>query len=98
MRRQAGQASVELIACTFILALVAVAAVAALSAIRARLAAERLADQAAVLVAEGRPLPAALRAHARIAVNGRSVEVTVPLPVSVPGLPAAATASATVPR
>jgi Flp pilus assembly pilin Flp len=98
VRRQAGQASVELIACALILALIAVAAVTALSAIRARIAAEQLADQAAVLVAEGRPLPAELRTHARIEVDGRSVEVTVPLAVSVPGLPAAATAGATVPR
>ena len=97
MRRQAGQASIELIVCASLLAVAAVAALAGLWAVRARIAAERLAYQAAVLVAEGRPLPRALPAHARIVRDGDRITVTVPLLVALPGLPSAATATATVP-
>ena len=61
-RRQRGQASVELIGCAVLLALAAVAVLQLLAVVRTRIAAERVADQAAVLVAEGRPLPQALRA------------------------------------
>jgi hypothetical protein len=97
VRREHGQASIELIVCASLLAAAAVAALAVLSTVRAWIAAERLADQAAVLVAEGRPLPQSLRAQARIVQHGNRVTVTVPLPLAVPGLPAPATATATVP-
>jgi hypothetical protein len=92
-----GQASVELVACAFVLVLVAVAGLTALSAVRARIEAERVADQAAVLIAERRPLPARLRDGADIRREGAHVIVSVPLAVAVPGLPAEQTAVATVP-
>jgi hypothetical protein len=57
-----------------------------------------VADQAAVLVGEGRPLPASLRDAARIERRGDRIVVTVPLPVRLPALPAAAVVTATVPR
>jgi hypothetical protein len=60
-RRQAGQASVEMIGCAVLLVLATVAVLEALTIVRARITAERVADQAAVLVGEGRPLPASLR-------------------------------------
>ena len=97
-RRQSGQSSVEMIGCAVLLALATVAVLEALTIVRARITAERVADQAAVLVGEGRPLPASLRGAARIERRGDRVVVTVPLPVRLPALPAAAVVTATVPR
>jgi hypothetical protein len=93
-----GQASVELVACTALLALVAVAALQWLAVVRAHIAAERIADQAAVLAAEGRGLPESLRATATIARDGRSVTVRVPVAISLPGVPGTQTATAYLPR
>ncbi len=95
---QSGQSSVEMIGCAVLLAIATVAVLEALTIVRARITAERVADQAAVLVGEGRPLPASLRDAARIVRRGDRVVVTVPLPVRLPALPAAVVVTATVPR
>src|SRR6476659_10591256 len=97
-RRQSGQSSVEMIGCAVLLAIATGAVLEALTIVRARIAAERVAHQAAVLVGEGRPLPASLRDAARIERRGDRIVVTVPLPVRLPALPAAAVVTATVPR
>jgi hypothetical protein len=91
MRRERGQASVEIVACCVLLALAAIAIAELLAVTRARIEAERIADQAAVLVAEGKPIPAALRARASIERRGNLLQVRVPLPVTVPGGPDAET-------
>src|SRR6476661_10849573 len=70
-RRRSGQASVEMIGCAVLLVLATVAVLEALTIVRARITAERLADQAAVLVGEGRPLPASLRRADRAARRPR---------------------------
>jgi len=93
-----GQASVELVACAALLALVAVSALQWLAVVRAHIAAERIADQAAVLVAEGRAVPPSLRASATIAVDGRRVTVSVPVALALPGIPRAQSATVLVPR
>ena len=87
-----------MIGCAVLLTLATVAVLEALTIVRARITAERVADQAAVLVGEGRPLPASLRGAARIERRGDYIVVTVPLPIRLPGLPAAAVVTATVPR
>lgn len=97
-RRQRGQASVELIGCAVLLALAAVAVLQVLAVVRTRIAAERVADQAAVLVAEGRPLPQALRARARIEQHGDRLVVRMPLPFALPAAPDAATVTVAIPR
>ena len=66
--------------------------------VRARIAAERVADQVAVLVGEGRPLPDSLRRAAHIEQRGDRLIVTVPLPVRLPGLPAEQVVTTRVPR
>lgn len=98
MRRQSGQASVEMIGCAVLLAIATVAVLEVLTVVRARITAERVADQAAVLVGEGRPLPPSLRGAARIERRGDRLVVTVPVPVRLPALPAAVVVTATVPR
>jgi hypothetical protein len=97
-RRQGGQASVELIGCAVLLALAAVAVLQVLAVVRTRIAAERVADQAAVLVAEGRPLPQALRARAQIEQRGDRLVVRMPLPFALPPAPDAATVTVAIPR
>jgi hypothetical protein len=87
-----------MIGCTVLLALATAALLEALTIVRARITAERVADQAAVLVGEGRPLPASLRGAARIELRGDRIVVAVPLPVRLPALPAAAVVTVTVPR
>jgi hypothetical protein len=87
-----------MIGCAVLLAVATVAVLEALTLVRARITAERVADQAAVLVGEGRPLPASLRGAARIERRGDRLVVTVPLPVRLPTLPSAAVVTATVPR
>jgi hypothetical protein len=89
---------VELVACAAVLVLTAVAALAVLSAVRARIAAERIADQAAVLLAEHRPLPPALHEGAEIRRDGNRVVVIVALRMAVPGLPASESAVAVLPE
>ena len=93
-----GQASVELVACSALLALVAVAALQWMAVVRAQIAAERIADQAAVLIAEGRPVPSSLRTGAAIVRDGRRLTVTVPVRLSLPGIPGVQSASALLPR
>ena len=92
------QASVELVACTALLALVAIAALQWLAVVRAHMAAERIADQAAVLVAEGRTVPAGLRAGATIVRDGRHLTVRVPVTVALPGIPRSQSVTALLPR
>jgi hypothetical protein len=91
MRREGGQASVEIVACCMLLALAAIAIAELLAITRARIEAERIADQAAVLVAEGKPIPAGLRAGASIERHGDQLQVRVPLPLTIPGGPDAET-------
>ena len=98
MSGQRGQASVELVACALLLALAAVAVLELLAVARARVEAERLADQAAVLAAEGRPLPDELRSRARFQRDGRRLRVAVSLPVPLPGLPAQVAVTTVLPR
>ena len=93
-----GQASVELVACTALLVLVAIAALQWLAVVRAHIAAERIADQAAVLAAEGRDLPQSLRAGATIARDGRRLTVRVPVAITLPGVPGTQSATAYLPR
>jgi hypothetical protein len=81
-----------------LLALAAVAVLQVLAVVRTRIAAERVADQAAVLVAEGRPLPQALRARARIEQRGDRLVVRMPLPFALPGAADAATVTVAIPR
>lgn len=97
MRRQLGQASVELVAVAALLALAAVAALQWLAVVRAGITAERIADQAAVLAAEGRPIPASLRDDARIERHGAQLVVTVRVPFAAPGVPAEQRATAVIP-
>jgi hypothetical protein len=96
-RRQTGQASVEVIWCAALLALTAVVVLELLCVVQARITAERVADQAAVLIGEGRPLPDALRRQARIDHRGDRLVVTVTLPVRLPGLPGREVVTTTVP-
>jgi hypothetical protein len=77
MSRERGQATVELVAFAVLAAVVAVTLHAILIVRAAQGRAQGIADQAAVLAAEGRPLPGRLRRAADIAVHGRAVTVTV---------------------
>ncbi len=97
MRRELGQASVELVAVAALLALAAAAALQWLAVVRAGIAAERIADQAAVLAAEGRPIPASLRDGARIERHGTRLVVTVRVPFAAPGVPPEQEATAVIP-
>jgi hypothetical protein len=74
-----GQATIELVAFATAAAMAAVGIQAALVAWAAQGRAQGIADQASVLVAEGRPLPARLRADATIRVRGHRLVVTVPV-------------------
>jgi hypothetical protein len=94
--RDRGQASVEIVACCVVLALVAIAILQLLAVTRTRIEAERIADQAAVLVAEGRPIPSALRARASIERHGDQLVVRVPLPLTLPSGPRAETVTTTI--
>jgi hypothetical protein len=93
-----GQASVEIVACTALLAAVAVAALQWLALVRAHIAAERIADQAAVLAAEGRPIPSSLAAEGRIERRGNRITVRVPVAVRLPGVASDQSAVAVLPR
>lgn len=78
-----GQAAIELVFAACLAGLVAVGTVPLFQVWQARTRAERIADQAAVLVAEGRPLPVEVTRAADVEVDGRTVRVTVP--VAIPG-------------
>jgi hypothetical protein len=49
-----------------------------------------------VLVAEGRPIPSALRARASIERHGDQLVVRVPLPLTLPSGPRAETVTTTI--
>jgi hypothetical protein len=91
-----GQASVEIVACCVVLALAAIAILQLLAVTRTRIEAELIADQAAVLAAEGRPIPSALKARASIEQRGDRLVVRVPLPLTFPGGPRAETVTTTI--
>lgn len=79
MSREWGQATVELVAFAMAVAVVTVGLHALLVVWAAQGRAEGIADQAAVLVAEQRPLPVSLRHEADIRVRGRTLVVTMPV-------------------
>jgi hypothetical protein len=74
-----GQATIELVAFAAVAAMVAVGLQAVLVAWAAQARAQGIADQASVLVAEGRPVPPQLRRDAAIRVRGHVLVVTVPV-------------------
>jgi hypothetical protein len=87
-----GQASIELVFAACLAGVLALGVLPLFQVWQARTRAERIADQAAVLVAEGRPVPGAVTRGARVEIGGGVVRVTVPL--SVLGHPIAVTATA----
>jgi len=74
-----GQATVELVAFATLAAMVAIGLQAVLVAGAAQARAQGIADQAAVVLAEGRPVPAQLRRDAAIRVHGHTLTVTLPV-------------------
>jgi hypothetical protein len=82
-----GQASVETVAAAMLLVLCALGVVQLVLVFSAAQQAGRLADQASVLVAEGRPIPDRLTEQADVVVRDDAVSVTVDVP-ALPGLPA----------
>jgi len=82
------QASVELAALAGLAAVTVLGLVQVLLAVWALERAERVAGTAAVLVAEGRAVPAELRDEADVTVARGEVEAAVRVPALVPGLPA----------
>ena len=74
-----GQASIELVFAACLAGGVAVGTLPLFELWQARTRAERIADQAAVLVAEGRPVPADVRDGARVEVGRHTVRVAVPV-------------------
>jgi hypothetical protein len=74
-----GQATIELVAFAAVAAMVAVGLQAVLVAWAVQSRAQGIADQASVLVAEGRPVPPELRRDATIRVRGQALVVTVPV-------------------
>lgn len=82
-----GQASVETVAAAMLLVLCALGVVQLVLVFSAAQRAGRLADQASVLAAEGRPIPARLTDQADVVVREDSVSVTLDVP-ALPGLPA----------
>ena len=90
-----GQAAVELVFGACLAGLLAVGTVPLFQVWQARTRAERIADQVAVLVAEGRPLPASVTRGADVDVSGHDVRVKVP--VTLAGHPLDVTATARTP-
>ena len=90
-----GQAAIELVFAACLAGLLAVGTVPLFQVWQARTRAERIADQVAVLVAEGRPLPASVTRGADVDVRGRDVRVSVP--VTLAGHPLDVTATARTP-
>ncbi|HET7170054.1 MAG TPA: hypothetical protein VFI18_00295 [Gaiellales bacterium] len=74
-----GQASIELVFAAGLAAVLAVGLLPLFQVWQARTTAERIADQAAVLVAEGRPVPSAMTRGAHVRVSRGTVRVTVPV-------------------
>ena len=68
-----GQAAVELVFAACLAGLLAVGTVPLFQVWQARTRAERIADQVAVLVAEGRPVPASVTRGADVDVRGHDV-------------------------
>jgi Flp pilus assembly protein TadG len=87
-----GQAAIELVFAACLAGLVAVGTVPLFQVWQARTRAERIADEAAVLVAEGRSLPAAVTHGAHVEVDGRAVRVRVPVALAGHALEVTATA------
>jgi hypothetical protein len=85
---QRGQASVELAALAGLAAVAVLGLVQVLLAVWALERAERVAGAAAVLVAEGRGVPAELQDEADVTVTGGEVRAAVRVPALLPGLPA----------
>jgi hypothetical protein len=77
-----GQAAIELVAFAAVAAFVAVGVQAVLVAWAAQGRAQGIADQAAVMVAEGRPVPDGLRRGATIRVHGQTLVVSLPVPLA----------------
>lgn len=82
MNGERGQATIELVAFATVAAIVALGLQAVLVAWAAQGRAQGIADQAAVMVAEGRPIPDALRRRAAIRVRRHILVVTVPVPLA----------------
>ena len=76
-----GQASIELVFAACLAGALALGLLPLFQVWQARTRAERIADQAAVLVAEGRRLPGAVTHGARVEVDGGTVRVAVPVGV-----------------
>jgi Flp pilus assembly protein TadG len=74
-----GQAAIEMVFAGCLAGLVALAVVPLFQVWQARTHAERIADQAAVLVAEGRPLSARVKDGAEVSVDGGMISVAVPV-------------------
>ena len=87
-----GQASIELVFAAGLAGAVALGLLPLFQVWQARTRAERIADQAAVLVAEGRPLPQQVTRGARVKVAGHTVYVAVPVGVLGHGIEVTATA------
>jgi hypothetical protein len=79
VKGERGQATIELVAFAALAAMVAVGLQAVLVAWAAQGRAQGIADQAAVMVAEGRPVPAELRSDARVQIRGHTLVVTLPV-------------------
>lgn len=77
-----GQASVELVGAALLICLVALGLAQLVLVWQAADRAHRMADQAAVAVAEGRRPPAGL-GSARLRVESHRLRVTVPVPVVI---------------
>ncbi len=87
-----GQAAIELVFAACLAGLLAVGAVPVFQVWQARTRAERIADQVAVLVAEGRPLPASVTRGADVDIRGHDVRVRVPVTLAGHALDVTATA------
>ena len=87
-----GQATIELVFAACLAGLLAIGTLPLFQVWQAHTRAERIADQAAVLVAEGRPLPPAVTRGAEVELDGHVVRVTVPVAFSGHELEVRATA------
>jgi hypothetical protein len=87
-----GQAAIELVFAACLAGLLAVGTVPVFQVWQARTRAERIADQVAVLMAEGRPLPASVTHGAHVDVRGQDVRVSVPVTLAGHALDVTATA------
>jgi hypothetical protein len=92
-----GQATIELVGFATVAAIVAVGLQAVLVAWAAQGRAQGIADEAAVMVAERRPIPDELRRGAAIRVRRHTLVVTVPVPLAGGLAHTTAVARATLP-